>query len=525
MTPPSVDGTPRTPPGSDDATLRRLAEENARLLDQLSQGKREWEQTVDALDQAFCVVDGNGAVRRANRAMGTLVGQPLTALPGAVAVSLFPEAWRATVRATLAVPGSGPRTLLDGSREFSLAAWPLSDTPSSAMVLVVEDRSEHRRLQDQLLQSEKMSAIGQLIAGVAHDLNNPLASVVGFADYLVEHATSVPPELVGPLTAIRQEAERAAGIVRNLLTFARRQERQRRPVAVAELLNATLQLMNNQFLSGKIEIVREIPANLPHVEADPNQLQQVFLNLLNNAAQAIASTGGGGHITVTAGLWLEGVAVTIRDDGPGIPRELAERVFEPFFTTKRAGEGTGLGLSICQGILREHGGRLTSQLGGPGAVFRVELPRTADPEPEPPPVPPAPSRTLRILVVDDEPHILHYMDATLGAWGHQVRLARNGTDALTAAHEETFDLIICDIRMPDVDGREFYERLRAERPALAERVVFATGDSVRGDTRTFLDGRAQPWLSKPFTLAELRRVLTTASSPPAIAAEGMSPRD
>src|SRR5207247_494158 len=221
-----------------------------------------------------------------------------------------------------------------------------------------EDQTDRRRLQEQLIQSEKMSAIGQLIAGVAHDLNNPLASVVGFSDFLAE-AADVPPSLQEPLQVIRQEAERAATIVKNLLSFAR--------------------------------------------------------------SPAAERTG-----QATRG---------VRDSGPGMTEELAARVFEPFFTTKREGEGTGLGLSICQGIMKEHGGRITLDTRpGAGATFTLELPigaRVARTEAAP--VPAGESKPLSILVVDDEPHILHYMRATLESWGHTVEVASDGTYALERA--------------------------------------------------------------------------------------------
>jgi CheY-like chemotaxis protein len=203
--------------------------------------------------------------------------------------------------------------------------------------------------------------------------------------------------------------------------------------------------------------------------------------------------------------------VDVTDDGPGIPAELADRVFEPFFTTKAEGEGTGLGLSICQGIVKEHGGRITLRSTvGRGATFTVELPAAriavaAD-------VAPAQANTTtgRVLVVDDEPHILHYMRATLAAWGHDVDVATDGQDGLARALGGTYDVIITDVRMPKLGGRELYERLVSEAPAVAARVVFATGDTVRDDTMAFLEGCGRPFLHKPFKLAELRQALALA---------------
>jgi CheY-like chemotaxis protein len=232
---------------------------------------------------------------------------------------------------------------------------------------------------------------------------------------------------------------------------------------------------------------------------------------VNNAAQAIAAAGRAGTVRVRVRPWLEGVAVDVMDDGPGIPESIQSRVFEPFFTPKAEGEGTGLGLSICQGIVKEHGGRITLRsTPGQGATFTVELPAARHAAPAEEPVPATGGAGSRILVVDDEPHILYYMRATLEAWGHHVETASDGADALQRAMTGSFDLIISDVRMPRLGGREFFERLKAERPDAARRVVFATGDTVRDDTMAFIERSGQSFLHKPFKLAELRSTIAAA---------------
>jgi len=492
-----------------------IALENARLVELLSSGKREWERTVDAITQAICILDARGVVRRANRIFAGLVGTAVTALPGRPWLGLLPPVWADPVMRALADPGNTSVEVRAGERILLLTAYPTTEADGGA-VLVFEDQTEKRRLQDQLIQSEKMSAIGQLIAGVAHDLNNPLASVVGFSDFLAE-AGEVPERLAEPLQVIRQEAERAATIVKNLLSFARRQEGERRRQPIKPILESTLQLLANQLMASRIEATLRVEAGLPDVEVNGNQIKQVFVNVINNGAQAIAETGQGGRIWVTAKRWLDGVAVSVTDSGPGIPEEIAARVFEPFFTTKPEGKGTGLGLSICQGILKEHGGRLTLEAKpGAGATFIVELPGTTPPaaEPERAAEPGAPARKLRVLVVDDEPPILHYMSATLESWGHTVEVASDGQYALERALVGAFDVIICDLRMPHLGGRDMYHKLARQDPRTAERVIFATGDTVRGDTLRFLESLGRPYLHKPFTLAELRQVLGAAAPQP-----------
>ncbi|UCF40445.1 MAG: response regulator [Gemmatimonadota bacterium] len=489
-----------------------MALENARLLKLIAGGKGEWEQTVDAIGQAFCVVAPDGTIRRANRAFSVIAHIPVTAVAGRPWISVLPEDWADPVSRALAAAGNHSQyELRSGARVFTVSALALAE-PRGTAVLVFEDQSAKRRLQDQLIQSEKMSAIGQLIAGVAHDLNNPLASVVGFADYLVEEGNP-PDSMRHALEAIRHEAERAAAIVRSLLNFARKQEGKRRAQPIAPILEATLTLLRNQLMASKVEAELKVDPDLADVDVDANQIQQVFVNLINNAAQTMRSSGIGERVLIHATGWLDGVAVTVADDGPGVPPEVADRIFEPFFTTKPEGEGTGLGLSICQGIVREHGGRITYAPGAEGgAVFRVELPagvpahitqETAIPD----------TGELRILVVDDEPHILHYMRATLEAWGHAVEVASDGATGLARATTQPFDVVITDLRMPDPGGRELFEALHRDHPSVAERVIFATGDTVGGDTLAFLESSGRPYLRKPFTLAELRSALGKAVGP------------
>jgi signal transduction histidine kinase len=490
-----------------------IALESARLVDLHDDGRRSWQEVVDAISPALCIVDRGGRIRRANRAFADLVNAPPASLIGRPWIAFVPPEWTADLQRALEQQGAGREVeLRTGEQTYAVTAVPITATDRSALVLLFDDQTERRRLQDQLIQSEKMSAIGQLIAGIAHDLNNPLASVVGFADFLGE-VPSVPPALREPLTVIREEAERASNIVKNLLSFARKQEHQRRPTALQPLLDATFVLLRNQLMAHRVEAVVEVEPDLPMPDIDPNQIQQVFVNLINNAAQAIASTGRPGRVLVRARRWLDGVAIDVIDDGPGMSEGLASQVFEPFFTTKPEGKGTGLGLSISQGILREHGGRIMlSTEEGRGSTFTVQLPLATSP---PPPAQATgggtPTKRLRVLVVDDEPHILHYMRATLDAWGHVPVVARNGREGLDLADREHFDLVISDLRMPELSGREFYEELARRHPALATRVVFSTGDTVRGDTLAFLESLDRPYLHKPFSLAELRTLLATVA--------------
>ena len=493
------------------AAQAAAALESTALVENYEAGRRSWRDVVDAIAPALCIVDMDGSIRRANQAFSDLVGTPPVAVVGRPWRELLPAAWSADLERLLSAAGElSEIELRRGGDTWAASSIPFTTGDRHSVVLLFDDRTERRRLQDRLIQSEKMSAMGQLIAGIAHDLNNPLASIVGFADFLAERP-DVPAGLREPLSVIREEAERASNIVRSLLGFARKQDRRRQPTPLKPLLEATLLLLRNELMARGVEARLEVEPDLPAPAADATQLQQVLVNLISNAVQAIASTGRPGTVVVRARRWLDGVAIDVSDNGPGMSEELAALVFEPFFTTKPDGHGTGLGLSISHGIVKEHGGRITLvSEKGHGATFTVQLPAAA-PEvaaaagaPPPEPVP-----RLRVLVVDDEPHILHYMRATLDAWGHDVEVATDGDDALERAVAEAFDLVITDLRMPRLGGREFYEALRGRAPDRAERLVFSTGDTVRGDTLAFLESMRRPYLRKPFGLDELRGLLAS----------------
>ena len=494
------------------AAQASVALESARLVDFHEDGRRSWQEIVDALSLALCIVDREGRIRRANRAFSELVGTPPAAVVGRPWQAFTPPEWAPDIQRLLDSGGRAEEVelrVLD--RTYNLGGVPITDGDTSTVVLLFDDHTERRSLQEKLLQSTKLSAMGQLIAGVAHELNNPLASVVGFADFLGE-MRDVPPALREPLAVIREEAERASTIVKNLLGFARKQDRQRRPCALAPLLESTMSLLRNALMAQRVEARVIVEPDLPQISIDANRMQQVFVNLVNNASQAIASTGRPGTVTLRARRFLDEVTVDVIDDGPGMTEELAAQVFEPFFTTRAEHEGTGLGISISQGIVKEHGGRITlATAPGAGATFTVHLPIETESETPAPPEPPSPlPRPLSVLVIDDEPHILHYMSATLATWGHEAVIADDGDAGLELAVAGDFDLIITDLRMPRLGGREFFEALRQRRPELASRVYFSTGDTVRGDTLAFLELLDRPYLHKPFSLSELRALLSAA---------------
>ncbi|HSB55103.1 MAG TPA: ATP-binding protein, partial [Gemmatimonadales bacterium] len=452
---------------AEDDDLRRLqamgaiasvALEGARLVEMMDQSRQRWDEAIDAVSLALCLLDRGGRVERVNRGFTELLSLTPVTAAGRPWQAVLPREWHEAVSRALLNRGTEEELRL---RDQSIAVTAFQSSPGDPgrVVLLFENTTDRRLLQDRLLQSVKLSAIGQLIAGVAHDLNNPLTSVVGFADFLAE-AADVPPRIREPLRVIQQEAERASNIVKNLLSFARRQE-SRQTASIQPILEATVGLFRNQLSGDEIALELELAPDLPTLELNPNQIQQVFVNLIQNAAQAIQSTGRPGTIRVITRRWMDGIAIEVTDDGPGMAPEHAAQAFEPFFTTKPDGQGTGLGLSISQGIVKEHGGRITlATRFGAGSTFTIELPGRVRPSAEPiaPPPPPV-TRPLEVLVLDDEPHILHYIRSTLEAWGHTVATASDGQAGLERAIAEPFDLIISDLRMPRLGGREFYEAL------------------------------------------------------------------
>jgi CheY-like chemotaxis protein len=374
-------------------------------------------------------------------------------------------------------------------------------------------------VQSKLLQTEKMAGLGQLVSGIAHELNNPLTSIMGYSQLLLGRRLTAPQEADGRL--IHQEAERAARIVKNLLLFAREARPERRPVNLNEVVERTLALRNYELRVENIELSQELAQDLPPVIADPAQLQQVLLNLLVNAEQAIRQGAGEGSIRVRTRKTARGrVSFEIIDSGPGIPQEIIPRIFDPFFSTKPSGAGTGLGLSITCGIVQEHGGEISvqSQLGH-GAKFIVELPAAvheaapvcaSPPNRNVPLVPARRARSERVLVVEDEPTVAHLIADVLSEDGHKVEIVLDGRDGLDRASAGNYDLIICDLRMPHLDGRAIYRELAAKGSPMQHRLVFVTGDILAPRTLEFLEKSGLPFLAKPFLVEELKAVVGRA---------------
>ncbi len=387
---------------------------------------------------------------------------------------------------------------------------------------LVRDVSERKKLDDetrdiyhQLLQAEKMAALGQTVSGVAHELNNPLATILSWAERLSQRTTLEEPVRRG-LEIILSESERAARIVRNLLTFARKRQTTRAMVDVNQVVRETLALRAYEQRVTNITVIDALAAGLPNVFADGHQVQQVLLNLVINAEQAMLSANGRGILVLRT--WhdadQESVILEINDDGPGIPDDLQPKIFEPFFTTKEVGKGTGLGLSVAYAIVQEHGGRIRLESRpNIGASFYVELPVTGAklaPVTAPHARLDGPIEAVAgasILIVEDEAKLASAVVEALRDAGYIVDYAPDGEEALNKVGAQSFDLVICDLKMPRMDGMAFYRMLSAAAPGLAKRVIFVTGDVVGTDAEKFLEESGCRWLAKPFRLRDLLRAV------------------
>jgi CheY-like chemotaxis protein/two-component sensor histidine kinase len=382
----------------------------------------------------------------------------------------------------------------------------------------MRDVTERKKLEGQsrdvfhqLSQAEKLAALGQTMSGVAHELNNPLATILACAERLT--SKRLDDHTRRDLDAIHNAAERAARIVRNLQTFARKRHTTRTMVDLNHVVRETIALRAYEQHVANVVIIEALAAGLPQVFADPHQLQQVLLNLVINAEHAMLAAHGRGLLVLRS--WhdpdRDAVMLEVSDDGPGISDEVQAKIFDPFFTTKAVGKGTGLGLTVAYAIVQEHGGLISvSSTPGTGASFVLELPAGGTHvRPAAATIPPPDTEVpvgTRALVVEDEPALAEAVADALRDAGFEVDRAADGEQAIASTQARAYDLIICDLKMPGVNGMAFYQHLAATAPALKRRLVFVTGDVAGTEAEAFLERSGCRWLAKPFRLRDLVRV-------------------
>ena len=506
------------------ATHAAVVIANARFFEMVRRAKEQWETAFDALSEGIAVVDADGVVRRANRALASLLGVPVPALVGTpLGEALLGKSQVLAELLAATRRGDRPAPMVTRSERLQRAVRVNAARIAGAgfeqsVVVLVEDVTDQQALETQLVQSEKLAAVGQLVSGVAHELNNPLTSIAGLSEFLLEQKELGKKDR-GHLQVIHEQAERAGRIVRNLLTFARKGTGERALVDLNDVIRRTLSLTAYDLKLKDITVNRELSGALPAVLGDRHGLQQVVLNLVTNAAQAVSENPRERLREITVSTWFDGqVHLRIADSGPGIPEAVVQSVFTPFFTTKEPGKGTGLGLSITYSIVDSHGGHITIEAppATGGAVFRVDLPPApADAVAQAnAPAPAAADNTTgavahfvkrTILLVDGDPAVQRTIKALFARDGHDVEVAGDPQHALDLAQRGTFDLVITDARAmaPGKRGVLLAEELVAKLPALRERIIVAIGD-VRPATEETLTRLGVRYVRKPFNLRDLR---------------------
>ncbi len=523
--------------GRDSTELKQRERELEEKLAELHMSEALKSAIVDHAFAALVTTDASGAIVEFNPSAEAMFGCKRTDVIGRlVGEVMIPERYREPHQQGIRRMQDGGQGRVLGRRMelFALRAdgsefpiemvlWRTDVANSAFYTASINDLSERHnaaaqieRQREALRQSEKLTAMGSLLAGVAHELNNPLAIVMGRANLLEEKAGAYP-ELQADARRIHEAAERCGRIVRTFMNMARNRPSLRGPVAFNELVRAAVEMLQYGYRTHGIQLELSLSESLPPITADGDQIGQIVMNLLVNAQQSLASTEGPRRVRVRTDLESRRagreprVWMTVEDNGPGVSRAARDRIFEPFFTTKPEGLGTGLGLSVSRSLAREHGGELglmESESSEGGACFRLSLPVSgvdaATPDTEPAPLHDAAHPVqARVLVVDDEPELADVMRDMLESAGHEVATADSGALALEMLATARFDAIVSDLRMPEMDGAGLWREISARHPALVRSILFVTGDTLSPDASDFLRRSHCGSLDKPFTKADL----------------------
>jgi signal transduction histidine kinase/CheY-like chemotaxis protein len=511
---------------------------------QADRAETELQSVLEWLEEGVLLFDAHENVRAMNKRFEQIAGltaaesgtlRTLEALitrlaEQAAAPERFAERWRELARGIEGGVREELQLLFPSPRIVERASRPVLDVFGRQIgrVEIYRDLTAQLVFQSKLQQTEKLAVLGQMVSGIAHELSNPLTSILGYAQRLLSR--TVAPERTDEAQQILQEAERASTILRQLLLNARETLPERRTVSLNEIVRSTMELQRFGLLAEKIRVELELDPALPAVHGDSGQLQQVLMNLIGNSRQAIEQLDRSGTIHVrTKKIGEQKMLLEVRDNGPGIPPAILARIFDPFFTTKPAGMGTGLGLAIVLSVVREHGGQV-QVLSPPqgGTVFQIELPvaaahfrketseisqqekksvvranRRSTERREPPALRQASGKGSRVLVVEDEPTVARLIADVLEDEGFEVDVLLDGREALERAARETYSLVICDMKMPGLDGQHFYKSLERAGNPLRERFLFVTGDVVAAQTQEFLRRNDLPHVAKPFRVEEL----------------------
>jgi two-component system NtrC family sensor kinase len=499
-----------------------LALENADLVSSVKMSEARYRTVLDNSPDAIIGLDASLRVNVWNRGAQALFGYPAEDISGQLVSRLFdPLAFEGVLRQVRkdgyfadccvpAVSAMGKKLELD-------VTWAGSDKYSGnrkEWTVVMRDTSEQRKTQAQLLQAEKLSAVGQLISGVAHELNNPLGAIIGYAEILYKNragGTSLVPS--EDLAAIYQSSVRCGKIIKNLLLFVRETRNRKQTISLEQVANSSIGLMDYKLKKTEnIRVTIHKSSHLPPVMADYHQIEQILVNLLQNACDALSKSDADKKIEIDIRHHITSVFITIADNGPGIPQDILPRIFDPFFTTKEEGQGTGLGLPICRRIAEEHGGSIScSSSPGRGTEFTLELPvvkPSSGPASEKDETILKPAPGLRILVVDDEPDMLAMLRRMLEDAGQVVDAASSGPAAIVKLNNGGYDLVICDVEMGPVKGFSVREAMLGMSSTAG--FIFTTGNVLSASLMRKLKDSNVPFLTKPFSMDELYGAITDA---------------
>ena len=406
----------------------------------------------------------------------------------------------------------------DGTwRTLRASAAPLFDEDGkiTGVVASARDVTEVKQSERELVQKDKFTAMGQMMAGAAHELNNPLTAILGVSELIRERATDDASRRHAEL--ILNQARRAAGIVQNLLDFARPPAQGRLKLRLDEIVQEALRSHQTSLTQKNIKVEFEAAPDLPLVAGDKKLLTQIYLNIITNAEQAISSARDHGVLKISVAGVDDRVCVTFADDGPGIPSEMIGKIFDPFFSTKRPGGGSGLGLTICHAVTKEHGGSIEVQsVAGSGATFRVFFPVAADEVPKKPAATSAPRHSTAkveafqghsLLIVDDEESIREIVEEGLSGRGMMVDTAGSSEEALSRLASNSYDIVLCDMNLPGLPGGELFERLRAQAGKSMPQFVFMTGDLLEPSAMKKFGDKGAHVMLKPFHVSALSKLL------------------
>ncbi len=464
---------------------------------------------LESLSEGVAIANAGGVLVYSNETFARLIGQSHWELLSREAAELFPELLKRGKAPAAEPPSKQGLEIQRGSKTLELRCATIRQKQQCAgTILVLEDITERlqaerdrERLQLQFFQHEKLSSLGRLVSGVAHELHSPLSTVIGLSQLLQGRTKNA--DIKRPLERVYLEACRCERITQNLIAFGQKQPLIKRRLGLNGILKKVLDVVDVQLKLHGVEVVRELDPKLPLTMVDYDQIQRVFINIINNAQLALRESPKR-TLTVRSNAGADRIHIEFQDTGPGVPETLVDKAFEPFVGGREVGQGVGLGLSVSYGIVREHGGDIHLENRPQGGVtVSIELPILAAPTVRKSADSVHKSPQWRVLAVDDQPAILDLLVDLLRAAQHRVDVASSGAEALNKLSSGSFDAIVLDLKMPGMDGRQLFGELEQRFPDLSRRVVFLTEAVEDEETRRFLEKTTQPVLTKPFEIEKV----------------------